>query len=85
MSFLGTHALPLSVIGLGLGWLALSIRSQSRVRDQASLPPPRHVPTLRGAYREPLTYSEEPRDQRSDGTSATPKLLGVRTLDAPSL
>jgi ElaB/YqjD/DUF883 family membrane-anchored ribosome-binding protein len=100
LSFMSTHALPLSMIGLGVGWLAVSMRAHSRRRytyvDQVDR---QTMPTLRGKYREPLAgdYAEPVREQRasdhraaygepqvSDGTSTSKKLIGVRTLDARS-
>lgn len=86
VSFLGAHALPLTMIGLGVGWLALSMQQQSRLRAlELDYRRSQRLPSLRGEYRRPIASEYRPSEQgashESDGTNRSPKLLGVRTIE----
>ncbi len=82
--FVGSHALPLTAVGLSLAWLTWSIRSQSnpsrRVVDVSYAPTrARRAATLRADDRTPVT---RPLGANvTDGTTTSPKLMGARAID----
>lgn len=92
--FFGTHALPLSAVGLGLGWLAWSIRNDLRARRYETTPVPTRLSATLETRRPParsedaLRYEaryEEPYRTRdlplTGATSTGQKLMGVRVRD----
>lgn len=79
--FATVHALPLAAVGASLGWLAWSMRSNSR-RSERELPTrtPRLSATLE-ARRPPIQEPRDVRASRSAPTTSSAKLMGVRGPD----
>ena len=79
--FATVHALPLAALGASLGWLAWSVRSNSRRSEQGLAPrTPRLRATLEGR-RPPSQEPREPGASRSAPTTSGAKLIGVRVSD----
>ncbi|MDB4976992.1 MAG: hypothetical protein JWN48_5333 [Myxococcaceae bacterium] len=81
--FASTHALPLTLLGASVGWLAWSIRQESRKRMQVRSPAS-GTPSYDYALeqRRPVVESRRPLPRTSGATTTGAKLMGVRVTDA---
>ena len=80
--FVSVHALPLTLVGASLGWLAWSIRQDARRSVSLQRPPTQtRLQTTIESRRYPALSPDQARVPLSGATPSGAKLMGVRVRD----